>query len=130
MQPGQMMQEFSEMMRQQQQLLDRSFRRSQQYGRNGGKPGDNEADSRAQEDLRRRLGEMMNRLAEGGAQMPDTLGHADRAMRDARDALKRGEPGDAMQGQRSEEHTSELQSLMRISYAGFCLKKKKETTQK
>src|SRR3546814_5737552 len=28
---------------------------------------------------------------------------------------------------RSEEHTSELQSLMRISYAGFCLKKKKDT---
>src|SRR3546814_9574364 len=27
-------------------------------------------------------------------------------------------------GSRSEEHTSELQSLMRISYAGFCLKKK------
>src|SRR3546814_5531702 len=30
---------------------------------------------------------------------------------------------------RSEEHTSELQSLMRISYAVFCLKKKTETTQ-
>src|SRR3546814_2789716 len=30
---------------------------------------------------------------------------------------------------RSEEHTSELQSLMRISYAGFCLKKKKRTKQ-
>src|SRR3546814_4656521 len=29
-------------------------------------------------------------------------------------------------GVRSEEHTSELQSLMRISYAVFCLKKKKE----
>src|SRR3546814_3686213 len=28
-------------------------------------------------------------------------------------------------GRRSEEHTSELQSLMRLSYAGFCLKKKK-----
>src|SRR3546814_1892270 len=28
---------------------------------------------------------------------------------------------------RSEEHTSELQSLMRISYAVFCLKKKKHT---
>src|SRR3546814_8949704 len=28
---------------------------------------------------------------------------------------------------RSEEHTSELQSLMRISYAVFCLKKKKTT---
>src|SRR3546814_10920127 len=30
---------------------------------------------------------------------------------------------------RSEEHTSELQSLMRISYAVFCLKKKKKHTQ-
>src|SRR3546814_4067477 len=30
---------------------------------------------------------------------------------------------------RSEEHTSELQSLMRISYAVFCLKKKKEKKQ-
>src|SRR3546814_1146730 len=29
--------------------------------------------------------------------------------------------------ERSEEHTSELQSLMRISYAVFCLKKKKDT---
>src|SRR3546814_5479986 len=29
---------------------------------------------------------------------------------------------------RSEEHTSELQSLMRISYAVFCLKKKKQYT--
>src|SRR3546814_10494938 len=31
-------------------------------------------------------------------------------------------------GERSEEHTSELQSLMRISYAVFCLKKKKKKT--
>src|SRR3546814_3373616 len=31
-------------------------------------------------------------------------------------------------GERSEEHTSELQSLMRISYAVFCLKKKKDDT--
>src|SRR3546814_9875544 len=31
---------------------------------------------------------------------------------------------------RSEEHTSELQSLMRISYAFFCLKKKKKLTQR
>src|SRR3546814_4159296 len=30
---------------------------------------------------------------------------------------------------RSEEHTSELQSLMRISYAVFCLKKKKQHSQ-
>src|SRR3546814_5813337 len=32
--------------------------------------------------------------------------------------------------ERSEEHTSELQSLMRISYAVFCLKKKKKISQK
>src|SRR3546814_6311339 len=32
--------------------------------------------------------------------------------------------------QRSEEHTSELQSLMRISYAVFCLKKKTKPLQK
>src|SRR3546814_10710096 len=32
--------------------------------------------------------------------------------------------------ERSEEHTSELQSLMRISYAVFCLKKKRKTTSK
>src|SRR3546814_7337044 len=32
-------------------------------------------------------------------------------------------------GSRSEEHTSELQSLMRISYAGFCLKKKTEESK-
>src|SRR3546814_10451076 len=31
---------------------------------------------------------------------------------------------------RSEEHTSELQSLMRISYAVFCLKKKKDNTKR
>src|SRR3546814_1853796 len=33
----------------------------------------------------------------------------------------------AVGSERSEEHTSELQSLMRISYAVFCLKKKKQT---
>src|SRR3546814_8729090 len=32
--------------------------------------------------------------------------------------------------QRSEEHTSELQSLMRISYAVFCLKKQQTTKQR
>src|SRR3546814_5858895 len=37
-----------------------------------------------------------------------------------------GGPG-AADLQRSEEHTSELQSLMRISYAVFCLKKKKKS---
>src|SRR3546814_3644149 len=71
-------------------------------------------------------------------------------MRDGRDFIERldelifepprqenrAECGDQQAGQsgeqaeRSEEHTSELQSLMRISYAVFCLKKKKNTKQK
>src|SRR3546814_8743732 len=46
------------------------------------------------------------------------------AVQDHRDA-----PGNQLHG-RSEEHTSELQSLMRISYAVFCLKKKKNNRYK
>src|SRR3546814_7237189 len=46
------------------------------------------------------------------------------------DQAQAGEHASAHRGarlQRSEEHTSELQSLMRTSYAVFCLKKKKAT---
>src|SRR3546814_2864704 len=49
-----------------------------------------------------------------------------------REVAEGGQPGADQAGghrrqeQRSEEHTSELQSLMRISYAVFCLKKKKK----
>src|SRR3546814_6525836 len=41
-----------------------------------------------------------------------------------RAARRRDPAADRLQGDRSEEHTSELQSLMRISYAVFCLNKK------
>src|SRR3546814_6023928 len=47
--------------------------------------------------------------------------HAPRRSQEARRATY------PWRAQRSEEHTSELQSLMRISYAVFCLKKKKKT---
>src|SRR3546814_4380699 len=60
---------------------------------------------------------------------------ADRGCRD-RDPARDVQPGElhpaaspprgAHLGRRSEEHTSELQSLMRNSYAVFCLKKKKQ----
>src|SRR3546814_6263844 len=43
--------------------------------------------------------------------------------------FQRGLQG-VLRGIRSEEHTSELQSLMRISYAVFCLKKKNKHSQK
>src|SRR3546814_8555060 len=39
--------------------------------------------------------------------------------------LEGGHPGPLVDSLRSEEHTSELQSLMRIAYAVFCLKKKR-----
>src|SRR3546814_5712029 len=41
---------------------------------------------------------------------------------------RKAEVGRPQPGRRSEEHTSELQSLMRISYAVFCLKKNKKQT--
>src|SRR3546814_6195692 len=65
----------------------------------------------------------------------DHRGHGGRALFDAKvDAILRDAGCDlvALAGymrllsDRSEEHTSELQSLMRISYAVFCLKKKKD----
>src|SRR3546814_7624908 len=74
------------------------------------------------------------------------LGHFDRAQ--DRPQRRFGAPGDIRMPEilaparigpvrdmqnlavRSEEHTSELQSLMRISYAVFCLKKKKNKTLK
>src|SRR3546814_1773825 len=48
-----------------------------------------------------------------------------RALLEGHAARRRARPPRARR-QRSEEHTSELQSLMRISYAVFCLKKKKQ----
>src|SRR3546814_9724958 len=56
----------------------------------------------------------------------------DRLSDSPRPAISRGrDHGNPGYKRRSEEHTSELQSLMRISYAVFCLKKKKKkkTTQ-
>src|SRR3546814_6417617 len=50
---------------------------------------------------------------------------------DKQEALKRVVDwliAESVPPKRSEEHTSELQSLMRISYAVFCLKKKKNNT--
>src|SRR3546814_2881351 len=56
--------------------------------------------------------------------------HADRRLQPRPQPHRRLAPGEQSPHPahpRSEEHTSELQSLMRISYAVFCLKKKKKT---
>src|SRR3546814_1984478 len=49
----------------------------------------------------------------------NTLAHCSTAR-----VIRSEQDGTMADNRRSEEHTSELQSLMRISYAGFCLKKK------
>src|SRR3546814_8814270 len=69
---------------------------------------------------RRLVEEQDFRMARDGAGERDPLLHAARKFRRAQVQHLRAEP-DLF---RSEEHTSELQSLMRNSYAVFCLKKK------
>src|SRR3546814_4255261 len=53
--------------------------------------------------------------------------HVLAAPRAARRAARAADRGNGNLDARSEEHTSELQSLMRISYAVFCLKKQQHT---
>src|SRR3546814_6728726 len=55
--------------------------------------------------------------------------HIDAVMHFAASSLVGESVSDPYRYYRSEEHTSELQSLMRISYAVFCLKKKKKLKQ-
>src|SRR3546814_4377580 len=81
--------------------------------------------------------ETTTETAKDGSKLPDTGGDAPIELtaiekgellrldgdHECRFTIK-GQPGPALVAKRSEEHTSELQSLMRISYAVFCLKKK------
>jgi uncharacterized protein (TIGR02302 family) len=106
----QMMRGMRDLMQRQQQLLDRSFRAQQQQGQQGrmgqrGQPqGGDQQDPNAQlgdaagqqEGLRRMLGEMMRRLGDGLGDIPEPLGRAERAMRDAGEALQRRQPGEAI----------------------------------
>ena len=107
-QAQQMMRGMHDLMQRQQQLLDRSFRAQQQtqQGRMGqrGQQGGDQQDATSemgdaagqQEGLRRMLGEMMRRLGDGFGEIPDPLGRAERAMREATEALQRREPGAAI----------------------------------
>src|SRR3546814_8790492 len=64
-----------------------------------------------------------------GTDAPAILGHArPRAQLFGRKKFDAIGVDDDIEGRRSEEHTSELQSLMRISYAVFCLQKKNKHT--
>ncbi len=96
-----MMQDMESLMDRQQELLNRSFRRSQRgTGTTGGDPLARERDSRtdgiSQERLRRELGQIMRRLGEALGDIPRALGHAEQSMRDARDALEGNRSDDAV----------------------------------
>ncbi len=100
----QMMEQLDSMMRRQQELLDRSYQRSQQGDPQSGEDQmrqlqENLADAGRQENLRRELGRMMRELADMLNGMPRPLGRAEQAMRDARDALEQGQPGQAVDPQ-------------------------------
>src|SRR3546814_8756076 len=75
-------------------------------------------------DRRRGFGKDLQRQYRSG--VPGAAGRASYRVRagQSRSSL----PAAVRRTGRSEEHTSELQSLMRISYAVFCLKKTKNTT--
>ena len=113
----QMMRNMRELMQRQQQLLDRSFRAQQQQGQQGqqgrmGQRGQQQGQQQGgdqpdpngqlgdaagqQEGLRRMLGEMMRRLGDGLGDFPEPLGRAERAMRDATEALQNRQPGEAI----------------------------------
>jgi hypothetical protein len=98
-----MMRDLENMMREQQELLDRSFERSQQNGQQGEgqnqQQGDNRADSQRQEQLRRQLGDLMRELGDALGEIPRPLGRAEREMRDAREALDNDQPGQAVPSQ-------------------------------
>lgn len=91
---GQSLGAMQDLMSRQQRLLDRSFRASRQDGESAG-PGE----AAQQEELRRALGRAAQRLGEQGGEIPQSMSRADRAMRNAVEALNRGKPGEAVGAQ-------------------------------
>ena len=88
-----MLDAMHDLMRRQEKLLDRTFRQSQTGKAQRGNTGGGAA---AQDALRQDLGDLMRKLGENGATAPAPLSHADRAMGDAADALRQGNPGQAV----------------------------------
>ncbi len=101
-----MMRDLEDMMSQQRSLLDRNFERQRE--RRKGASGDrkksdrNESDRDAgsQESLRRQLGELMRQMGQLMDDIPGPLGQSEQQMRDARDSLRAGQSGDAIEPQK------------------------------
>jgi uncharacterized protein (TIGR02302 family) len=117
------------MMQQQQNLQDRTYQNSprssqsrrrgrmQQRGQGQTGQGQQEALDRLaqlQEALRRQLGDLMRRYGEKAGSIPDPLGRAERAMRNAREALSKGQAGSAldMQSQAQQQLARGLRRML------------------
>lgn len=132
-----LMRQLQDLAQRQQKLLDETFRQSQEQmnpmgnqpqtpgqqsprgrqGQRGQPPGQGNAMSREQaeqqEALRRELGEVMRRMGDLMGDIPQPLGRAERAMRDAAEALRRGQPNAAVppQTQAMDELQQGLQGM-------------------
>ncbi|HZP98981.1 MAG TPA: DUF4175 family protein, partial [Reyranella sp.] len=115
-----MMNQLDRLARRQNQLLgesERQGRQQQQQGQRGqqgqqgqrgqpgqGQPGDDgqwgDNQGNQQHGLRNQLGDFMKRFDERGMPIPEALGRAERSMREAEEALRRGDPRDASRAQR------------------------------
>ncbi|MBV8392620.1 MAG: TIGR02302 family protein [Alphaproteobacteria bacterium] len=116
-----MMNQLDRLARRQNQLLGETEREGrQQQGRQGQQgqqgqqrgqqPGENPGDQgqgqwgeqqrNNQQNLRNQLGDYMRKLDENGMPMPESLGRAERSMREAEDALRRGDQREASRAQR------------------------------
>ncbi|QEX24495.1 TIGR02302 family protein [Hypericibacter adhaerens] len=94
----QMMQKLQGLAQKQQELLDRSFR-DQQRMEQGQSPQEMDGASQAQEALRQGLGDVMRSFGDMTGNIPEPLGRAERAMKDAVGALDQGDPAAANRAQ-------------------------------
>jgi uncharacterized protein (TIGR02302 family) len=95
----QMLEDMDRLAKRQQELLDQTFRHSQEMGEGQESMPNGDPGAADQEGLRRELGELMRRYGEMMGDIPRPLGRAERAMRDATEALKQGRPGEAIDPQ-------------------------------
>src|SRR3546814_4046132 len=86
--------------------------------------GDTEIDRQLLEAIRDPIGHMVRNSADHGIEAPEERRRLGKRAAGSIRISARQSGGHIYLDLRSEEHTSELQSLMRISYAVFCLKKK------
>jgi uncharacterized protein (TIGR02302 family) len=110
-----MLEDLESLTRAQQELMDRSFQEGQR--RENGQEADPRFDEDAeqvQEALRRQLGDVMQRFAEMTGDLPQEMGQAELAMREAEQALGEGNPSRATapQGEALELLTEGMQSML------------------